>query len=105
MKLTSLFNPSNWFFPESRRYRLEVPASDNEIQKIKDFAQTICLAAGYSNADSNIVKLVLEEVCVNIIRHGYLGLPQGKIQLEISIGFLGLKMKVTDQGQTFDFKG
>jgi len=105
MKLPSLLNPSNWFFPESRRYHLEVPASDNEILKIKDFAQAVCIAAGYSNADSNIVKLVLEEVCVNIIRHGYLGLPQGKIQLEMSIGLLGLKMKVTDQGRAFDFKG
>jgi serine phosphatase RsbU (regulator of sigma subunit)/anti-sigma regulatory factor (Ser/Thr protein kinase)/transposase len=105
MKLSALLNPANWFFPESRRYQLEVLADENEIQKIKDFAQAICVAANYASADCNVVKLVLEEVCVNIMRHAYLSHSEGKIQLEISIGWPGLRIKVTDQGQSFDFDG
>ncbi len=105
MKLSALLNPANWFFPESRRYQLEVLADENEIQKIKDFAQAICVSANYASADCNVVKLVLEEVCVNIIRHAYLSHSEGKIQIEISVGWPGLKIKVTDQGQSFDFDG
>src|ERR1700679_3448713 len=102
--LSYFLNPANWFFPPNRRYRLEVPAVDSEISKIKDFAQAICTVAGYTLADSNVVKLVLEEVGVNIIRHAYAPGEKGLIQLEMSIGFFGMRIKVTDQGHSFDFK-
>ncbi len=102
--LSYFLNPANWFFPPSRRYRLEVHAFDSEVSKIKDFAQAICTVAGYSLADANVIKLVLEEVCVNIIRHAYTESSKGPILAEMSIGFFGMRIKVMDQGQSFDFK-
>lgn len=102
--LSYFLNPANWFFPPSRRYRLEVHALESEVSKIKDFAQAICTVAGYSLADSNVIKLVLEEVCVNIIRHAYTDNSKGPILVEMSIGFFGMRIKVMDQGKSFDFK-
>ncbi len=84
---------------------MEVSASENDILKINDFAQGVYHSAGYLPADSNIIQLVLEEVLADIVESVYPDRPQSKIQLEISIGKMGLRVHITEQGKACDFKG
>lgn len=87
-----------------RPYLLEVDSKDIELLRIKDFVQRVCDAAGCSNKETANIKLAVDEACTNIIRHTYKGREDGKIILEMSIGFADLKIKIVDHGQAFDFR-
>ncbi len=93
------------FEPKRRLFRLEVDAKDIELLTIKDFVQRVCDAAGCGTKESSSIKLAIDEACSNIIRHAYQGRPAGKIDLEMGISFMDLKIKITDYGKPFDFRG
>jgi serine phosphatase RsbU (regulator of sigma subunit)/anti-sigma regulatory factor (Ser/Thr protein kinase)/transposase len=88
-----------------RLYRLEVTSQEIELLAIKDFVQRVCDAAGCTTKETSNTKLAIDEACSNIIRHAYQGKPDGKISLEMGIGLSDLKIKITDYGKSFDFKG
>ena len=90
--------------PKRRTFRLEVPAVDIELLTIKDFVQRVCDAAGCNPKEASGIKLAIDEACSNIIRHAYEGRHDGKISLEMGIGFIDLKIKIVDFGKSFDFQ-
>lgn len=83
--------------------RLEVPAEEIELLKIKDFIQRVCDAAGCTPKEANSLTLAVDEACTNIIRHAYTGKKDGEIELEAGIGLYDLRIKVIDHGEAFDF--
>lgn len=87
-----------------RLYRLEVEAKDLELLAIKDFVQRVCDAAGCSPKEISNIKLAIDEACSNIIRHAYKDKSDGKISLEMGIGFADLRIKIIDYGKPFDFR-
>ncbi len=93
------------FEPKRRQFRLEVEAKDIELLTIKDFVQRVCDAAGCAPKETSSIKLAIDEACSNIIRHAYQGRNGGKIKLEMGISFMDLKIKITDYGKPFDFRG
>ncbi len=92
------------FEPKRRLYRLEVEAKDIELLSIKDFVQRVCDSAACTPKETFNIKLAIDEACSNIIRHAYKDKEDGKITLEIGIGFADLMIKIIDYGKSFNFK-
>ncbi len=93
------------FEPKRRLFRLEVEAKDIELLTVKDFVQRVCDSAGCTPKETSNIKLAIDEACSNIIRHAYKDKADGKIVLEMGIGFADLMIKVIDYGKPFDFRG
>lgn len=83
---------------------LSIPADINYLSKVRNFIQKIAYKNHFSNKVINAVKLAVEEVCSNIIRHGYQNKDEGSIQIEIIISKTSITVIIIDQGQTYDPK-
>jgi serine/threonine-protein kinase RsbW len=79
-----------------------IPAKIDNLSKVRDFIQKVTNQNHISSKVTNSVKLAVEEVCTNIIRHGYKNKKAGSIQIELIIRKTNLTVIIIDQGQTFD---
>ena len=79
-----------------------ITANINNLSKVREFIQKVTSQNHISNKVIHAIKLAVEEVCTNIIRHGYKGKKKGSIQIEIIIRRTSLTVIIIDQGQTFD---
>ena len=79
-----------------------IPADINNLSKIRDFLQKVSDQNHISNKVIHAIKLAVEEVCTNIIRHGYKNKKNGSIQIEVIIRKTSFNVIIIDQGQTFD---
>ena len=61
-----------------------------------------CLAAGVDDETCYDIKLAVDEVCTNIVEHGYAGLEPGSIILSIQYGVRQIVVRLTDFGHTFE---
>jgi serine/threonine-protein kinase RsbW len=61
---------------------VEHSACTSQLCQIRDKVREACLLLGYVESDINLITLVIDEACTNIIRYAYSGEP-GKIVLEI----------------------
>jgi serine phosphatase RsbU (regulator of sigma subunit)/anti-sigma regulatory factor (Ser/Thr protein kinase)/transposase len=91
--------------PKRRVYRLEVESRDLELLTVKDFIQRTCDAAGCNSKETANITLAVDEACSNIIRHAYAGKKDGKIQLEVGVSLIDMKIRIVDYGKSFDFRG
>ena len=79
----------------------------NELKKITKTILEPCQQFSYDNEFLADIRLVLEEIVVNVIKHGYDGCPEKCIDLEINLNTAEWKMTVEDEGKPFnplDFK-
>jgi serine/threonine-protein kinase RsbW len=65
-------------------------------------AEEACVAAGLEEAGRFDVHLAVEELCMNVIKHGYKGLPPGELTLRFGVGNAGLTVTVADRAPLFD---
>jgi serine/threonine-protein kinase RsbW len=61
---------------------VEHSACTSQLCQIRDKVRETCHFLGYSETDINLITLVIDEACTNIIRYAYSGEP-GRIVLEI----------------------
>ena len=83
---------------------LNVPADIEYLPKVRNYIEHRALQNNFSEKVVHAVKLAAEEVCTNIIRHGYKDKNHGSIQIEVITRRKSLTVNVIDQGQTYDPK-
>jgi len=72
------------------------------LQALRDFIGAACARAGIADATSYDLKLAADEVCTNIITHGYAGMNPGSIMLELELSRARVVMTITDFGHPFE---
>ncbi len=85
-------------------FHLEIPASESNLRRVRDFIADICTRADFSKRESNNIKLAVDEACTNIIKHAY-GHKEGKIRLDVQAEQGRIEVNIYDQGESFDWSG
>jgi serine/threonine-protein kinase RsbW len=65
-------------------------------------AEAAADAAGLGDEGRFDVRLAVEELCTNVIKHGYRGGPPGELTLRLAAGPEGLTVTVADRAPLFD---
>lgn len=89
-------------FKNISKEEMAVPASMAHLKEIRDFIEQIGKKYKISDKIINSFKLVVDEACTNIIRHGYKDIKDGKITIRAIIRRLSVTIVVIDQGRSFD---
>lgn len=89
-------------FKNISKEEIAVPASMAHLKEIRDFIEQIGKKYKISDKIINSFKLVVDEACTNIIRHGYKDIKDGKITIRAIIRRLSVTIVVIDQGRSFD---
>ena len=74
----------------------------NALQETTDTILESCQILGYDREFTGDVKLILEEIIVNIIKHGYDNSPEKPIQLTVEMEAGQWMMTVQDEGKPFN---
>jgi len=83
------------------------PARMEHLPDLLQACEQACDAADSGPEDRHALHLALEEVCVNVITHGYRDLPTGPLELHFEFlpppegGSAALRVTVQDEGRTF----
>lgn len=81
---------------------IEREARRENLAAFLDLARDACARAGLGDAESHDVRLVAEEVCANVIAHGYAGREPGPLSLAIDVGGDDVVVRVEDRAPVFD---
>ncbi len=81
---------------------ITIPASMAQLRVVREFIENIGKKHKFSEKIINSFKLVVDEACTNIIRHGYLDVKDGKITIRAIIRRMSLTIVIIDQGKFFD---
>jgi len=65
-----------------RILHVEHSACTSQLCQIRDKVREACHSLAYSESDINLITLVIDEACTNIIRYAYCG-ESGRIVLEV----------------------
>lgn len=74
----------------------------NELQEITKTILDSCKNIGYDIEFTGDIRLILEEIIANIIKHGYDNFPEQPIDLAIEMEAGRLMMTVEDEGKPFN---
>ncbi len=89
-------------FKNVLKKELVIPAKMSYLKTVRDFIEEIGRHHHFSERIINSYKLVIDEACTNIIRHGYRDIPDGKITIRAIVRRYSLTIILIDQGITFD---
>jgi len=89
-------------FKNVAKEELVVPAQMHHLREIRDFITFIGKKYKFDDKITNSFKLVVDEACTNIVRHGYRDIKDGKITIRAIIRRLSLTIVLIDQGKSFD---
>ncbi len=89
-------------FKNISKEELIIPASMSHLLEVREFIERIGKKYKFSDKIINSFKLVVDETCTNIIRHGYSDIKDGKITIRAIIRRLSLTVVIIDQGKSFD---
>ncbi len=89
-------------FKNVTKEELVVPAQMHHLREIRDFITYIGKKYKFDDKITNSFKLVVDEACTNIVRHGYRDIKDGKITIRAIIRRLSLTIVLIDQGKSFD---
>ena len=81
---------------------IEREAKLENLQVFRDFVEEACRRAGIEHSAAFEVKLAVDEVCSNIIEHGYAGREPGPIGVSLEAGGDRIVVSITDRGRAFD---
>jgi serine phosphatase RsbU (regulator of sigma subunit)/anti-sigma regulatory factor (Ser/Thr protein kinase) len=79
-----------------------IPAQMPYLRQIRDFIEQIGKRFNFNQKIVNSFKLVVDEACTNIIRHGYRDIKNGQITVRAIIRRLSLTIVIIDNGKSFD---
>ena len=81
--------------------RLELDATLENIPRFRAFVEDACARGGTSADDCFAIKLAVDEVCTNIIEHGYGPDHHGAISLIVDVAEGEIRVAVVDTGRPF----
>ncbi len=79
-----------------------IPAQMPYLRQIRDFIEQIGKRFNFNQKIINSFKLVVDEACTNIIRHGYRDIKNGEITVRAIVRRLSLTIVIVDNGKSFD---
>jgi serine phosphatase RsbU (regulator of sigma subunit)/anti-sigma regulatory factor (Ser/Thr protein kinase) len=89
-------------FRNVKKEEIAIPAQMSYMGQVRDFIEHIGTKYKYSDKIINSYKLVIEEACTNIIRHGYRDIKGGEISIKAIIRQQSLTIVILDQGISYD---
>jgi serine phosphatase RsbU (regulator of sigma subunit)/anti-sigma regulatory factor (Ser/Thr protein kinase) len=89
-------------FRSVKKELIAIPAQMSYLGQVRDFIEHIGKKYKYEDRLINSFKLVIEEACTNIIRHGYRDIKGGEITIKAIIRKQSLTIVVVDQGISYD---
>ena len=89
-------------FKNVKKELIAIPAQMSYLSQVRDFVEHIGRKYKYSDKITNSFKLVIEEACTNIIRHGYRDIKGGEITIKAIIRRQSLTIVIIDQGISYD---
>ncbi len=89
-------------FKNVSKEEIQIPAQMSYLKEVREFIERIGKKYKFSDKIINSFKLVIDEACTNIIRHGYRDIKNGKITIRAIIRRRSLTMVIIDQGISFD---
>ncbi len=89
-------------FRSVKKEEITIPAQMSYLLQVREFIEHIGKRYKYSEKMVNSFKLVIDEACTNIIRHGYRDIKNGEIKLKAIIRRLSLTIVIVDQGISYD---
>ncbi len=89
-------------FKNVRKEEITIPAQMSYLTQVRDFIERIGKKYKFDDKIINSFKLVVDEACTNIIRHGYRDIKNGEITLKAIIRRLSLTIIIIDQGTSYD---
>lgn len=89
-------------FKNVAKEEITLPAQMRHLKNVRDFIDQIGKKYKFHDKVINSFKLVVDESCTNIIRHGYRDIKNGEITIRAIIRKLSLTIVVIDHGRSFD---
>ncbi|OPX33618.1 hypothetical protein B1H10_05465 [candidate division KSB1 bacterium 4484_188] len=89
-------------FKNVHKEEIIIPAQMSYLQQVREFIEHIGKKNRFSDKVTNSFKLVVDEACTNIIRHGYRDVKNGQIVIRAIVRRLSLTMVVIDRGKSYD---
>ena len=89
-------------FRNVKKEEIAIPAQMSYMGQVRDFIEHIGAKYKYADKIINSYKLVIEEACTNIIRHGYRDIKGGEISIKAIIRQQSLTIVILDQGISYD---
>lgn len=86
----------------STKHQLALSAETNSLPEIQRFMDTVCQEARLDDETSYDLKLAVEEACLNIIDHSYVGMDPGSIIVSFQYGKRQAVVRITDFGFPFE---
>ncbi|HUF39189.1 MAG TPA: SpoIIE family protein phosphatase [Anaerolineales bacterium] len=86
---------------EPERHSIRRPAAMEALADLMGFAEGAARRAGLDDEDVFAFKLVTEEVCANIIQHGFAGAAPGLIVLAFEVDQAAARLTIRDDGMHF----
>lgn len=83
------------------RDHLVLPATVDNLPRFREFAVRACVRAGAGEDDGFALKLAVDEVCSNIIEHGYGDAAGGQIELIVELDHDEIRLVIIDTGRPF----
>lgn len=73
----------------------------DSLPDLLGFAIEVAEQAGFDDETAHALRLAVEEVCVNVIEHGYAGMPPGPVELTISERPSRVVVEIADRARPF----
>ncbi|MEJ2053361.1 MAG: SpoIIE family protein phosphatase, partial [Calditrichaceae bacterium] len=89
-------------FKNVKKEEITVPAQMSYLIQVREFIEHIGKRYKFDDKVINSFKLVIDEACTNIIRHGYRDIKNGEITIKAIIRRLSLTILIIDQGRSYD---
>lgn len=86
------------------RAELIVDAAIEALPRLLDVVDQVCRASGAAPDVAFDVRLAVDEVCSNLIEHGYRGLAPGPIALTVEAQPDRIVIRIADRGRSFDLR-
>jgi anti-sigma regulatory factor (Ser/Thr protein kinase) len=83
---------------------IERAATIADLPDVLEFVRDACARAEASEEASYAIELAVEEVCMNLIQHGYAGVEPGPITIEFAVDPDAVTLTVRDRARAFDPK-
>jgi anti-sigma regulatory factor (Ser/Thr protein kinase) len=89
-------------FRSVRKEEIKVLAVNSELATIRDFIGRVGEKNRFEDRVISALKLVVDEVCTNIIRHGYRDIKNGEILVRAIVRRLSFTIIIIDRGKSHD---
>lgn len=91
-------------FKNVKKEEITIPAQMSYLLQVREFIEHIGKKYRYEDKLINSFKLVIDEACTNVIRHGYRDIKNGEITIKAIMRRLSLTIIIVDQGKSYDIR-